>query len=61
MLNHCGQMRTLRSLDDMRCHWVDESGDAKHAKDYGNVVNKPLFNDAADTLVLDILPPPGLI
>lgn len=61
MLKDCGQMRTLESLDEMRCNWVNESGDPKKAKDYGNVVNKPMFNDAPATHILDILPPPGLI
>ena len=59
MLQDCGELRTLGSLERLRSRWADESGDPKKAKEYGNVVHPPLFNSPADTLVLDILPPPG--
>lgn len=58
-LKECGQLRTLASLESQRLKWADESGDYKVAKEYGNVVNRPIFGYNGDTLVLDILPPPG--
>ena len=58
-LKECGQLRTLASLERQRLKWVDASGDLKMAKEYGNVVNRPIFGNDDNTLVLDILPPPG--
>ena len=59
-LQDCGELRTLGSLEKQRTDWMDASGDLKRAKDYGNVVNKPMFASTPETLVLDILPPPEL-
>ena len=60
MLQDCGELRTISSLGRLRSRWIDKSGVLKKAKEYGNVVNVPIFDSAAaDTLVLDILPPPG--
>ena len=61
MLKDCGDLRTLGSLENQRLKWMNESGDLKNAKDYGNVVSPSILGSIApaDTLVLDIIPPPG--
>ncbi len=50
MLKDCGELRTLSSLEQLRTNWIDASGDLKKAKEYGNVVNMPLFSHDPDTL-----------
>ena len=40
--------------------WSEASGNNKDAKNHGNVVHLPILSVKADTLIIDLIPPPEL-